>query len=148
MKRFIVILSIVVLSGVGIYSVSSNKNVTINRKVESSSTDSGKVIRSIGKGATLIDVRTINEYEADHAVGAINVPLSDIQSGKMPAVAKNSLIYVYCHSGARAENSKSLLKKAGYNNVISLKTLYNWVSMGGKVTGSASICKINRPENC
>lgn len=148
MKKIIAIVLVVVLSGLGLYFASSSEPKGASTKAQNTITDNNKIIGSIGKGATLIDVRTAGEYDVDHAVGAINVSLDDIKSGKIPLIAKDSLIYVYCHSGARAESSKVLLQKAGYSNVVSLKTLYNWVSMGGKVTGSASVCKINRPEKC
>lgn len=147
-NKSLVILTIIAFSVFGLYSATTGKNLNTSKKDAIASTVSDSVFSDIHKGATLIDVRTAEEYDVDHAIGAINIPLSDIQTGKIPSIKKDSPIYLYCHSGARADVSRVLLEKAGYSKVVSLRTLYNWVSMGGEVTGTASICKINKPENC
>ena len=49
----------------------------------------------------------------------------------MPTVAKNKPIYVYCHSGVRAGQATTLLKKAGYTNIIDLGAITHVQSLGG-----------------
>lgn len=71
-------------------------------------------------GGVLLDVRTPQEYAAGRIEGADNVPLQSIQSGTLPAVAKDKPVYVYCQSGNRSAQAAALLKKAGYINVIDL----------------------------
>ncbi|MDD3035837.1 MAG: rhodanese-like domain-containing protein [Candidatus Saccharimonadaceae bacterium] len=93
---------------------------------------------NIGKNAVMVDVRTVEEYDASHAVDAINIPLSDIQKGSEPDVPKEGIVYVYCKSGVRAGQAKTILEKVGFKHVINLTSLDNWKALGGKVTVSQS----------
>lgn len=93
---------------------------------------------NIGKNAVMVDVRTVEEYDASHAVDAINIPLSDIQKGSEPDIPKEGIVYVYCKSGVRAGQAKTILEKAGFKHVINLTSLDNWKALGGKVTVSQS----------
>ena len=87
----------------------------------------------------LVDVRTVEEYSAGHADGAINVPLADIQSGDFSKIKKDAYIKLYCRSGNRAEQAKVLLEKKGYNQVVNIGGIDNWQDKGGKV------CKSTEP---
>lgn len=84
------------------------------------------------KKAVLIDVRTEQEYAAEHAEGAINIPLASIQSNVFPEVSRSGNIYLYCRSGARAASATTLLKQAGFINVTNITSLDSWKNMGGK----------------
>ena len=67
--------------------------------------------------ATLIDVRSNNEYMAGHLPGAINVPVTHIEQDilhKIPVRA--TPIILYCASGARSEQALSLLQQLGYTD--------------------------------
>lgn len=72
------------------------------------------------KLALIVDVRTVDEYAADHVDGAVNIPLPQIVSGmaQQKGIAKNSRILVYCRSGKRAAAAMQALNTAGYSNVI------------------------------
>lgn len=94
------------------------------------------VSQEVSKGAKLYDVRTPDEYAAGHFSGALNVPLQDLQAGKLPDINKDTIIYVYCHSGNRSGQSASILKQAGYTHVVDLHGLTNVESMGGSLTTS------------
>lgn len=69
----------------------------------------------------LIDVRTPDEFAAEHAPGALNIEHQEIVAG---ARAKNidtqDQVVLYCRSGRRAEMAKEALLKAGYVNVKNL----------------------------
>lgn len=95
-----------------------------------------KIEQEISHGNLLVDVRTTKEYVSEHAVGATNLALDDIKKGTMPNIDKNKLIYVYCRSGKRATEAKTLLEKAGYTNVINLGGLNDWVKLGGQTVKS------------
>ena len=86
----------------------------------------------LNAGARLIDVRTVEEFNAGYVEGGVNLPLDKIQSGVFPTSAKDTKIYVYCRSGNRSAQAKALLQKAGYTNVIDLGGMNDVVSMGGK----------------
>lgn len=91
------------------------------------------VTNDIGSGAQLYDVRTPAEYVDGHFVGAQNFPLQTMQAAQYPDVAKDTKIYVYCHSGNRSSQATALLRKAGYTNVTDLGGLSHVQSMGGEL---------------
>lgn len=93
---------------------------------------SAKIDQEIASGGQLIDVRTTKEYSAEHAVGAINLALEDIKKGTMPNTAKDGVIYLYCRSGKRATEAKTLLEKAGFTRVTNIGGLSDWVKLGGQ----------------
>lgn len=69
----------------------------------------------------LIDVRDAAEFEAEHADGAVHLPVLAIMYGNLGILAetdKDTLLEVYCHSGGRAEKAKQLLTDLGFTNVI------------------------------
>lgn len=72
---------------------------------------------TLAAGTHLYDVRTADEYAAGHAEFSANWPLTDIESGKLPEIAKDSMIAVYCRSGNRSAEAKPLLEKSGFTNV-------------------------------
>ena len=72
------------------------------------------------KGAMLIDVRDANEYGLGHIPGAVNMPLSAIDAKSAEIKDKNTPIFLYCVSGARAGNAMSILKSKGFKNVTNI----------------------------
>ena len=68
-------------------------------------------------GAVLLDVRTPQEYKGGHIPGSRNVPLQAID--KVTSVVKNkdTVLYVYCQSGARSRQAAGALQRMGYRNV-------------------------------
>lgn len=67
----------------------------------------------IERGAQIIDVRTLAEYNGGHLHNAKNVPLQDLQN-QLPHLNKNNPIITCCASGARSESAKSILKNNGF----------------------------------
>ena len=68
-------------------------------------------------GAVLLDVRTPQEYLEGHIPGSQNVPLQQLDKVKEVTENKDTVLYVYCHSGARSRQAVSLLQAMGYTNV-------------------------------
>lgn len=68
----------------------------------------------------LIDVRTPEEFSREHAEGAINLPLDEIQNGILPDVNKDEVIKLYCRSGGRASVAENILRKNGFINLDNL----------------------------
>ena len=86
----------------------------------------------IADGGQIIDVRTADEYKVEHIESAVNLSLQDIQSGKLPEIAKDKPLYLYCRSGNRSGQATKILKAAGYSNIIDLGAMTHVQSMGGK----------------
>ena len=68
-------------------------------------------------GAVLLDVRTSEEYRDGHIPGSKNVPLQTIDKVVSIVENKDTMLYVYCQSGARSRQATSMLQGMGYTNV-------------------------------
>lgn len=71
-------------------------------------------------GAVLLDVRTPQEYRAGHIPGSKNVPLQAIDKVASVAERKDTMLYVYCQSGARSRQAASALGRMGYTRVTNI----------------------------
>ncbi len=64
--------------------------------------------------AVLLDVRTREEFEAGHLPGAKNLPLDTLLQ-HLPQ--EDSVLFSYCHSGARSAQACAMLTKQGYQAI-------------------------------
>ncbi len=71
----------------------------------------------IEKGAFLVDVRTPGEFAEGHVKGSVNIPLDRIPSSLNSFKGKENII-VFCRSGNRSGQAKSILEANGYKNVV------------------------------
>lgn len=60
----------------------------------------------------IIDVRTVEEYESGHLNNAINIPVDEINSTL--DISKDTILFVYCRSGARSKIAAEALIDLGY----------------------------------
>ena len=67
---------------------------------------------------------------SEHAKVASN-STSRRSRGELPNVPKATRIYLYCHSGKRAELAQSVLQQRGYTNVTAIGGLQDWLAAGG-----------------
>ena len=68
------------------------------------------------EGAALLDVRTSQEYQEGHIPGSINIPLQSLSTADQIPAGKDTLLFVYCYSGARSAQAVRLLAGMGYTN--------------------------------
>ena len=59
-----------------------------------------------------MDVRTPQEFATGYIPTAVNIPVADIAS-HLPTKDKSALIVVYCRSGRRSAQSKTILEGLG-----------------------------------
>jgi rhodanese-related sulfurtransferase len=80
----------------------------------------------LASGAVLLDVRTLQEYEAGRIPGARLIPFDQLaaRSGELPA--KDRPIVLYCRSGRRTGLAASTLTELGYTAVYDMQALTNW----------------------
>lgn len=77
----------------------------------------------IAAGATVIDVRTPDEFKDEHLPQATNIPVGEF-AGRLAEVDKlvggdhGKQVVVYCAAGSRAAQAKAQLDAAGYTNVV------------------------------
>jgi phage shock protein E len=71
----------------------------------------------IEQGAFLVDVRTGSEFERGHVKGSVNIPLDKIPTQLSKFKGKKHIV-VFCLSGGRSGQAKSILERNGITNVI------------------------------
>lgn len=72
--------------------------------------------KMIAKGAIILDVRTVREFEQGHIKGSVNIPLSHLHNGNIP-LDTQSVIITCCSHGLRSVKAVSVLKERGYKRV-------------------------------
>ena len=74
----------------------------------------------MNKSQIIIDVREPLEFKSGHIEGALNIPPSELMSGKsaIESMDKDSKIIVYCRSGSRSNATIQILKQKGFTNLI------------------------------
>ena len=71
---------------------------------------------------TFLDVREPDEFRAGHIPGAVNLPLSELQSGRTPPPLSRCLLY--CESGVRCQTAAEILKRFDYQDIRGLRGGY------------------------
>ena len=73
----------------------------------------------ITQGARVVDVRTVEEFNSGHYEGAVNIPLHTVEERISEfGEDKTKPIIVYCRSGNRSSQAKTILESKGYTNII------------------------------
>lgn len=67
-------------------------------------------------GATIIDVRSREEFQGGHLKNSINIPLDKL-TNSLKKLDKNKPIITCCASGMRSASARSLLKSNGFEQV-------------------------------
>ena len=70
----------------------------------------------INNNAFLVDVRSPMEFNSDKVKGSVNIPLDQIQNHFFFFIGKNNIV-VFCRSGNRSSQAKSILERNGIENV-------------------------------
>lgn len=84
--------------------------------LKGSSTSSEELTKLIEDGAMLVDVRSQGEFSSGSAKGAINIPLDRV-ANSLEKFKNKSHIIVFCQSGNRSGQAKSILERNGFTNV-------------------------------
>lgn len=87
-------------------------------------TDNTELTEVIKEGAFLVDVRSAGEFASGSVKGAVNIPLDRIQSQLAKFKGKKNIV-VFCRSGNRSAQAKSILEQSGFKNVINGGTWSN-----------------------
>ena len=76
-------------------------------------------MKNILQNATIIDVRTPEEFSDSHYPNAVNIPLNEMAQRLEEIKVMRQPIVAYCRSGNRSGTAVSILKQNG------LKDVYN-----------------------
>jgi len=61
-------------------------------------------------------VRSAGEFADGHVKGSVNIPVDQVQSQLSRFKDKNQIV-VFCRSGMRSSQAKSVLERNGFSNV-------------------------------
>ena len=86
-----------------------------------------EVQQAIESGAALklIDVREVEEVEAGHIPGIINIPLSVLET-RMPELDKSEKYIIVCRSGNRSGMATQLLESHGFDVTNMVGGMLEW----------------------
>lgn len=92
-----------------------------NRSMNKNDINIEELQKMISNGATVVDVRSPQEYDEGHISNAISIPEYELRfrCGKeLPN--KEKMIVVYCSTGHRSKKAQKELVKMGYKQVYNL----------------------------
>lgn len=76
------------------------------------------IMKETYKNATIVDVRTPEEYAGEHFPNAISIPLDQVAQRINEFKEMPKPIVAYCRSGNRSGMAVSILKQNGINDAI------------------------------
>jgi rhodanese-related sulfurtransferase len=84
--------------------------------------------------AVVVDVREPREHMSERIPGAVLIPLSSFDPGRIPEHEGKKLV-IHCRSGARCGMASARLLQSGYTGTIHRLQggMIGWMSVGGKV---------------
>jgi rhodanese-related sulfurtransferase len=82
------------------------------------------IAKMIKDGATIIDVRSMAEYEQGHFSGSLNIPVQQLEAS-LHKIDSSKTILVCCASGGRSEMAKVLMNARGFDDVINVGAWQN-----------------------
>ncbi|KAB1663214.1 rhodanese-like domain-containing protein [Pseudoclavibacter sp. CFCC 13611] len=80
-------------------------------------------------GAVILDVRETDEFAAGHATGAVNIPLSELQS-RLGDVPDADDLLVICQAGGRSQQAALWLDQQGVAAANVSGGTFAWASEG------------------
>lgn len=86
----------------------------------------------IAKNAVIVDVREDNEWAEGHILGAIHIPLSQLEK-RMQELSqyKDSPVIMQCRSGKRSAKAALIVKAAGFSRVLNMDGgIQAWTTLG------------------
>lgn len=84
----------------------------------------------MSKKPFLVDVRTPAEFAQGHPKGSVNIPLDKIQNQIAKFKGKEAIV-VFCRSGNRSSQAKSILEANGISEVVNGGTWQNVAAYTG-----------------
>lgn len=84
-----------------------------------------------GRGLPVIDVREVDEYEAGHVPGAVNIPMSELT--ERLAELPDGAFDVICQSGGRSARVVQYLEQQGHDATNIDGGTGGWIALGKPV---------------
>ena len=108
-------------------SISASVSETTNPLYVRITTAEARAIIESDEEVTILDVRTVEEYEAGHIPDAIRLEFSDFDEMAATVLPdKDAKILVYCRSGNRSKTASEMLLDMGYTDVSDFGGYKDW----------------------
>ena len=78
----------------------------------------------MNRGAVILDVRTVGEFQTGNVKGSINIPVKELPV-QLSRLDKSKPIITVCASGIRSANAKGILQSNGFAEVYNGGSWYN-----------------------
>ncbi len=88
-----------------------------------------QLVIELDRGATVIDVREIDEYIDAHVAGVRLVPLDTIADA-LESIPRDETVYVICRSGARSQRAADFFVAHGLDAVSVSGGTMAWIQRG------------------
>jgi rhodanese-related sulfurtransferase len=82
----------------------------------------------LGNGATVLDVRSYEEFNRNALPQACNIPLPLLPVLANERLNKENEILVYCEVGGRAHMAQQILNSLGFNRVTNIGGVHHYSS--------------------
>lgn len=93
-----------------------------------SSKEDTNLAQIVNDAAFLVDVRSPLEFSSGKVKGSVNIPVDQIHNHLAKFKDKKNIV-VFCRSGARSSQAKSILENNGFTNVTNGGTWQNVESL-------------------
>jgi thioredoxin 1 len=119
---------------IAILLISCVNSVDTSKLTKLNASEFSEKIKTI-ENASLIDVRTSDEFKKGHLPNAVNIDwYSNDFIDQLAALDKNAPVFIYCHSGSRSSSAASKMIKEGFTEVYELRGgISEWNSNGYSV---------------
>lgn len=82
--------------------------------------------QTLGTGATLLDVRSTDEFNNGCLPNAKNIPLAILPLLAHEQLNKNEPVLIYCRSGGRAIMAEKILTRLGFTDVMNIGGIHHF----------------------
>lgn len=82
---------------------------------------SSQAVRLINQGASVIDIRDKDPFDAGHIVDAKNIPAAELEEKLDKKLKKGKPIIVVCDTGGRSGQAVAALRRGGHDKAFNLQ---------------------------
>jgi rhodanese-related sulfurtransferase len=83
--------------------------------------------RTLAAGATLLDVRSTEEFNNGALPNARNIPLHILPLLAHEHLDKDETVFIYCRAGGRAMMAEKILAGLGFSNVTNIGGIHQYL---------------------
>ena len=82
--------------------------------------------QTLQDGATLLDVRNVDEFNSGALPNAKNIPLAILPVLANERLDKADKVLIYCRAGSRAMMAEKILASLGFNDVTNIGGIHHY----------------------